>query len=172
MSTSTIETSDGVTPGMRNDPKRLGRVLFGALFLAIFIGYYFAANDLADGTLTRPGPGLFPHWVGIAGIVISLIVIGEALIGRSESGKIDYPRGQDAKDIILFTALTVLYYAVFLTLLGQYISSVLFAVAYIRFVGRDAWWKSIVIGAGIGLILTFFFSEILGLPLPSGTLLP
>lgn len=171
MSESMAETPSNASAGLRNDPKRLGRVLVGALFLAIFIGYYFTGNELADGTLADPGPGMFPAWIGIAGMVISLIVIVEALLGRSESGQIEYPRGRDMKDVLVFIGLVAIYYVGLLPLLGQYISSVLFAIAFIRFVGRDSWVKSIILGASMALILTFFFADVLGLQLPSGSIL-
>lgn len=166
------EQGSNTSTELRGDPKRLGRILFGVLFLAIFIGYYMVGNNLDDGTLARPGPGMVPGWVGVAGAAISVIVIIEALVGRSESGTIDYPRGRDLKDVIVFIGLVIAYYAVLIPLLGQYISSILFAVVFIRIVGRVSWVRSLIIGSAMGLILTAFFSEILGIPLPSGTLIP
>lgn len=171
--TEAVDGGSGRAPAaLKNDPKRLGRILFGALFLAIFLGYYLVGNDLNDGTMAQPGPGMLPGWIGIAGVAISLIVIIEALLGRSESGQIDFPRGRDLKDVLIFLVLVIVYYAVLIQLLGQYLSSALFAVAFIRIVGRVSWTKSLIIGLTMGLILTFFFSEILGIPLPSGTILP
>ncbi|MFE9244189.1 tripartite tricarboxylate transporter TctB family protein [Nocardiopsis sp. NPDC006938] len=166
------QASERSSQGLRNDPKRLGRILFGALFLAIFVGYYLAGRELDNGTLSQPGPGMIPGWVGIAGAVISLIVIIESLLGRSESGQIDFPRGRDLKDVLIFTAMVVVFYAALIPILGQYIASALFATACIRVVGRDSWLKSITIGVAMGIILTLFFSEALGIRLPSGMIIP
>lgn len=171
--TEVVGGASGSAPlGLKNDPKGLGRILFGVLFLAVFSGYYIAGNDLPDGSLAQPGPGMVPGWVGLAGAAISLIVIVEALLGKSESGEIDYPRGSDLKDVLLFVILVVVYYAVLIPLLGQYISSALFAVVFIRVVGKVSWIRSTIIGLAMGLILTFFFSELLGIPLPSGAIFP
>ncbi|WP_460747228.1 tripartite tricarboxylate transporter TctB family protein [Nocardiopsis oceani] len=172
MTETTGEASESASGGWTNNPKRTGRILFGVLFLAIFIGYYMAGMELDDGTLSQPGPGMIPGWVGIAGMVISLIVIAEAFLGRSESGQVGFPRGRDLKNVLLFISMVVVYYAVLIPLLGQYIPSVVFAVAFIRVVGRASWVRSIIIGVAMGLTLTFFFSEILGIQLPSGSILP
>ncbi|AFR06900.1 tripartite tricarboxylate transporter TctB family protein [Nocardiopsis alba] len=172
MSENTGHASEISTQGLKNDPKRLGRILFGALFLAVFVGYYIAGMDLDKGTLAQPGPGMIPGWIGIAGAAISLLVIVESLLGRSESGRIDFPRGRDLKDVLIFTSMVIVYYAVLIPTLGQYIASALFAVAFIRVVGRASWVKSIIIGVVMGIVLTLFFAEALGIRLPSGMILP
>lgn len=170
--THSVEAQSVNSPAsLRGDPKRLGRMIFGALFLAIFIGYYIVGRDLPTGTLNSPGAGMFPGWLGIAGIAISLIVIIEALSGKSEAGEINFPRGRDLRNLLLFFGLLVAY-VLTLPVLGQYIGASLFAVTFIRFVGGVSWVKSLVIGLAMALILSYFFSEVLGLPLPSGTILP
>lgn len=155
--------------GIASDPKRLGRLIFGGLFLAIFVGYYMAASELSEGTLQSPGPGMFPTWVGIAGIAVSVIVLVEGILGRSESGEIGFPRGKYLKDVLIFVAFLIGYVAL-LPFLGQYIASVLFAVGFIWAVASIAWWKAILIGAAMAVIVTYFFSGVLGLNLPSGFL--
>jgi len=154
----------------KEDPKRLGRTFFGAVFLAIFIGYYFMASAMPSGSMESPGAGLFPGWIGIAGIAISLIVIGEAVIGRSESGEIAFPKGNDLKNLVVFFGMLVLY-VLLLPVLGIYIGSILFGIAFLRIVGDVAWLRSIIIGGLMGFVLPFFFDAVLGLRLPTGMIL-
>lgn len=155
--------------GIASDPKRIGRLIVGAVFLAAFIGYYQTANQLSEGTMHSPGPGMFPSWVGIAGIVVAAIVIIESLLGRAESGEIDWPRGRHLKDVLVFVAFLIAY-ILLLPLLGMYIGSVLFAVGFILVTTSLVWWKSVLIGTAMGVIITYFFSSVLGLTLPSGFL--
>lgn len=152
---------------LRHDPKRLGQLIFGGIFLLAFIGYYFMARDMPPGTLESPGPGMFPTWVGLGGIVISLIVIGEALLDKGESGEIGFPKGYDLKVALIFVA-TLVGYILVLPYLGMLASSILYAITFLRFGSSTSWPRSIVVGGLIGAVLTIFFSSVLGLPLPRG----
>lgn len=166
MTTSHTEKPVGVR-GLSSDPKRVGRLLVGAIFLAVYIGYYQQASLLSAGTMQSPGPGMFPSWVGIAGIAVSVIVMVESLLGRSESGEIDWPRGTYLKDVLVFMGFLTAY-ILLLPYLGMYVGSVLFAAGFILVTTALPWWKSVLIGASMGIIITYFFSSILGLRLPSG----
>lgn len=166
MTTSHAEGSAGVR-GLSSDPKRIGRLIVGAIFLAVFIGYYQTASQMSEGTMAQPGPGMFPTWVAIGGIAVSGIVIVESLLGRAESGTIEWPRGENLKDVLVFSVF-ITAYILLLPVLGMYIGSVLFAAGFILITTTLAWWKSVLIGTAMGVIITYFFSEILGLRLPSG----
>ena len=152
---------------LRNDPKRLGQLIFGGLFLLAFIGYYSMARNMPPGTLESPGPGMFPTWVGLAGIIISIIVIGEALMNKGESGEIGFPKGRDLKVAIIFTA-TLVGYILVLPYLGMMASSMLYAITFLKFGSTTSWPRSIIVGGLMGAALTLFFSTVLGLPLPRG----
>lgn len=152
---------------LRRDPKRLGQLIFGGIFLLTFIGYFMMAIDMPPGTLESPGPGLFPTWIGVGGIIISLIVIVESLMNRGESGTIGFPKGTDLKVAVIFTA-TILGYILVLPYLGMMASSILYAITFLKFGSSTSWPRSIVIGGLMGLLLTLFFSNVLGLPLPRG----
>lgn len=152
---------------LRDDPKRLGQLIFGGIFLLAFVGYYLMARDMPAGTLESPGPGMFPTWVGLGGIVISAIVIVEALLNKGESGEIGFPRGYDLKVALIFMA-TLVGYILVLPYLGMLASSILYAITFLRFGSTTSWPRSIVVGGLIGAVLTIFFSTVLGLPLPRG----
>ena len=151
----------------RNDPKRLGQLIFGGIFLLAFIGYYSMATGMPPGNLESPGPGMFPTWVGIGGILISLIVIAESLLNKGESGEIGFPKGHDLKVALIFGA-TLVGYILVLPYLGMLASSVLYAITFLRFGSTTSWPRSVIVGGLIGAILTIFFSTVLGLPLPRG----
>ena len=167
------EIMDGAPAGargvasLRSDPKRIGQLVFGGVFLLAFTGYYLMARGMPPGTLASPGPGMFTSWIGIGGIGISLIVIVEALLGKSESGAIGFPRGNDLKVALVFLG-TIVGYILVLPYLGMLASSMLYAITFLKFGSATSWPRSIIIGALIGAGLTIFFSTVLGLPLPRG----
>lgn len=152
---------------LKDDPKRLGQLIFGGIFLLAFIGYYLMARDMPPGSLDSPGPGMFPSWVGLGGIVISLIVIAESLLDKGESGAIGFPRGNDLKVALVFLG-TIVGYILVLPYLGMMASSMLYAITFLKFGSATSWPRSILIGGLMGAVLTIFFSSVLGLPLPRG----
>lgn len=125
------------------------------------------ATGMPPGNLESPGPGMFPTWVGIGGILISLIVIAESLLNKGESGEIGFPKGHDLKVALIFGA-TLVGYILVLPYLGMLASSVLYAITFLRFGSTTSWPRSVIVGGLIGAILTIFFSTVLGLPLPRG----
>lgn len=152
---------------LKKDPKRIGQLLFGGIFLLAFTGYYLMAQGMPPGQLDSPGPGMFPTWVGLGGIVISIIVIVESLLNKGESGAIGFPRGNDLRVALVFTG-TIVGYILVLPYLGMLASSMLYAITFLKFGSTTSWPRSILVGGLMGAILTIFFSSVLGLPLPRG----
>lgn len=165
--TSVDSGGTAVSIPLSNDPKRLGQLIFGGLFLLIFIGYFLMARDMPPGTLESPGPGLFPTWIGVGGIVISGIVIVESLMKRGESGNIGFPKGTDLKVALIFSG-TIVGYILVLPYLGMMASSILYAITFLKFGSTTSWLRSVIVGGLMGAVLTLFFSSVLGLPLPQG----
>jgi len=166
--TQQIEMSArGNATSLRHDPKRLGQLIFGGIFLLAFTGYFLMAMDMPAGELDSPGPGMYPVWVGLGGIVISIIVLLEVFLNKSESGEIGFPRGADLKVALIFAG-TLVGYILVLPYLGMMAASILYAVTFIKFGSQTSWLRSIMVGGLMGAVLTLFFSTVLGLPLPRG----
>lgn len=146
---------------------RLGRGVLGVVCLGLSVGYLLMALGMPAGDLASPGPGLFPTGVGIAAVVISLIVIAEAVFKRSEGGPVYLPRGQELRQSLIFMG-TLVAFIVILPFAGMYVASTLYVAAFLKFAGRLGWTRSVVFGVLIGAGLTFLFSTALGIPLPRG----
>lgn len=170
MSESSTVNGETSAPSLLHDPKRLGRAVLGVVFLAIFIGYFMVANGMDSGTMQRPGAGMYPFWIGLGGIAVSLVVIIESVVTRADSGKIDYPKGRDLRNTLIFVGM-LLVFILALPFLGMYISATLFALAFLKVIGEVSWPRTVIIGLIMGLGLTYCFDELLNLPLPSGGLL-
>lgn len=151
------------------DPKRLGRLIVGAVSLALSIGYLIQAMGMPSGTLDNPGPGMFPVGVGFAAIVVSLIVVVEGLTGAGTRGSMDLPTGFERRQVLLFMG-TLIGFIVLLPLLGMYISAAIYVIATLKFLGKMSWVRSAIIGLIIGVAVTWIFSEVLEIPLPTGIL--
>ena len=161
------QTPSTTSPHLRSDPKRLGRLILGIVSLLLSIGYFVMALRMPQGELSSPGPGMFPMGVGVAAIVVSVIVVFESLLGRSESGSISWPRGHELKQCGIFLG-TLVGFVLLLPLLGQYISATLYVALFLKFAGRLSWIRAIIFGLVIGAGLTFIFSELLDIALPRG----
>jgi hypothetical protein len=135
--------------------------------LALSIGYLVMALGMPAGDIASPGPGLFPTGVGIAAVVISVIVIVEAALQRSEGGRIELPRGLELRQSIIFLC-TLVAFILILPLAGQHVASSLYVAAFLKFGGRLSWTRSVLFGVLIGAGLTFLFSAVLGIQLPKG----
>lgn len=156
---------------LSKDATRLGRMVVGLVFLLLAIGYLMVAFDMPTGSLSRPGPGMFPIWVGVITAISAFAVVVEAMAGKSESGPLELPEGTARRSAIIFMA-TLVGFILVLPWFGQYISSVVYVIVFLRLVGQLSWIRSVLIGTAIGAGLTYAFTELLGLPLPEGTLLP
>lgn len=157
-------------PDGRWDQKRTGRAVLGIVGVAVSGGYLSMALAMPMGGPGSPGPGRFPMIVGIAAVLISLLVIGEAFFTSGIGGEIELPRGKEAKNVIGFAVLTTAF-ILLLPLLGQYIGSTLYFMTMIWFLGRIAWWKVLLYGLIAGVGTSFVFIELLSVRLPAGVIL-
>lgn len=158
-----------VRPEGAMDPKRRGRLVLGAVFLAVFIAFTIEAWRMPQGQLGNPGAGVLPLWVGLIGIVSSIIALVEAGLDRSETGELELPQGESLRKSLVFLV-TLVAYVVMLPLLGQYVAATVYVVLFLRFGGRLSWIRSILVSLLIGGGLSWAFIDLLGLSMPGGLL--
>jgi putative tricarboxylic transport membrane protein len=149
------------------DAKRAGRALVGLIGMLVSIGYLTVAIEMPRGSAVAPGPGMFPVIVGWAAIVISLIVIVEAVLTSIVSGGIEWPEGKRRARVLIFLA-TLIGYVLALPLLGQYLTSSVYAALVLLGIGQLGILKSLTYGAIVGSGLSWFFISVMGLTLPAG----
>jgi len=154
------------------DSKRKGRLVAGGIGLLLGLWYtWYTWSNVPMGTQDRPGAGVFPLAVGIALIAASLFVIGEALLTDKVTGDVAFPRGERLRTVLLMTGSLVLFVA-FYQFLGQYIAASLFMVAALSLLGSRSFLRNVVYGIAIGVGISAFFMELLGVRLPEGLLGP
>ena len=90
-----------------------------------------------------PQPGYFPFYVGLIICVSSLVNLISAVFMRPEKNKGFVERGQ--LKLVLTVLVPTAIYAFLVTWIGIYVSSVLFIGFFMRWLGKYAWWKVVVV---------------------------
>ncbi|TFV64747.1 tripartite tricarboxylate transporter TctB family protein [Geodermatophilus sp. DF01-2] len=154
------------------DSKRRGRIIAGTLglLLGVWFSWYTWVN-VPFGTQERPGAGVFPLFVGLLMIAVSLLTIAEAWFTDQVSGEINFPKGEKLRTVLLM-AVALILLITFYQPLGQYVASVLFMIAALFVLGTRSWVRNVVYGTAIGVGISAFFVELLGVRLPMGLLGP
>lgn len=146
---------------------RISNALPGILILALSAAIFIETRHLAYWTETAPGPGFFPSWLVLAGIILSLLQLIEAW--RATGSAAEWPdRSAIGRACITYAGLVGL--GILAPLLGMMPSIVLFVVFLLIVVLRRPVWPSLATTAvTVGLIYLIFVSW-LGVVLPTSSL--
>src|SRR5512134_4012360 len=90
-----------------------------------------------------PRPGYFPFYIGLILCVASLVNAARALMVRGADNKTFVEVGQ--LKLVLSVLVPTMLYALLVTWIGIYVSSVLFIGFFMRWLGKYAWWKVVVV---------------------------
>jgi hypothetical protein len=113
-----------------------------------------------------PGPGLFPRWLSVALMLLSVLYIIESLRKRIVWSEV-MPRGKDLFNVSM-VLIAVLIFMLLLNWVGFIISgSVMLMILLVR---SYKWYWASTIAIGTSMILYFAFSNGLDVPLPTGDL--
>lgn len=154
------------------DSKRKGRLVVGGLGLLLGLWYtWYTWANVPMGTQERPGAGVFPLIIGVAMIVVSVLTLLEAALTDRVSGELNLPNGVRLRPVLLMSAALVVFVALYQPL-GQYIASSLFVIAALTVLGTRSLPRNVVYGTAIGVGISAFFMELLGVRLPEGLLGP
>ncbi|TDE55802.1 tripartite tricarboxylate transporter TctB family protein [Nonomuraea mesophila] len=115
---------------------------------------------LGLGSLTHPGPGLWPFAISVTIIALSaaLVVAGRRLE--------DAERFSRASLLTVVALVTLVLLAVLLPLIGFEIPSLLLVFVWLRWLGKESWRSSIVISVGTVAAFYVIFVLLLQVPLP------
>lgn len=136
----------------------------GAVGFLLFVGYLLEAMRLDPGSLSDPGPGLFPIVIGTGGIVSTGFVVVEAL--RASRATATLPKGRRAKDVI-FLLIGLFAAVLLLPILGMYIVGPVYTAATAWGLAPRHRWRGAIIGAAVVLGVCFVFTEVLQVRLPT-----
>ncbi len=153
------------------NPKDLASGLF---LLAFGIWLAFRSEPLSLWSRGGPEAGFFPFVVAILIIGFSLIVAGRALgfsPTRQEVGPSETP-GKDPgrlSRVFSYCALMLLY-GLFMETLGFLIASGVLMFLILKYLEKQSWERTAVVGLSSIVVGYFLFKYLLGVPLPAGYL--
>jgi len=137
--------------------------IFGAIVITDSVRLGIGWRDL-DG----PRPGYFPFYIGLMICIASLVNIGLALRVPAAKDPSFVEVGQ--LKMVLTVLIPTAIYATLVTWIGIYVSSVLFIGFFMRWLGKYAWWKVVVVSVVTVAVFYVIFEMWFKVPLPKGPL--
>lgn len=138
------------------------------VFVALGGAFFLGAIKLDLGSVTMPGPGLFPTLAAGILVILSGTMLVRGIIGwRSRAAaRIDLGHGNSALAAVLLVAVAVLFETT-----GALLTSfILVGVLAAAFTGR--WLLALLFAAALSGTVMFVFPRVLGVPLPPGLFSP
>lgn len=138
-----------------------------AFFLAIGALVIYDSARLGIGWADDgPRPGYFPFYLGLIICVSSLINAVRALLVPAAKNKTFVEVGQ--LRMVMAVLLPTAVYVAAVTWLGIYVASAVFIGAFMRWLGKYAWWKVAVVSLGTIVAFYLIFEIWFQVPLPKG----
>jgi len=148
--------------------KRSGYLGLGCAGLLFSMWYLAVALQMPFGSMSMPGPALFPIFCGAMLALASLAAIWEGW--RMSAGeRAAYPTGANLKRLLLLLG-AMLVYLVALPWLGQLVSSVIFCALMLRLVSSLGWMRIAAYSLAICIVLYVVFISYLKVSMPSRVL--
>jgi small-conductance mechanosensitive channel len=134
-------------------------ILLGIVIVVISFKYGF-------GSLRRPGPGLYPVFIGSAVAILSLFVTISELKSKKDSRLMDKEGGKTFVLMVITFALWILA----MPLLGYVLVTLLATYAFCKIMKLEGWWKPLAVSTGTALFIYVLFDYMLYIDLPRGLL--
>ncbi|SES37016.1 tripartite tricarboxylate transporter TctB family protein [Psychrobacillus sp. OK032] len=135
----------------------------GVAFLLIGILFLIESQKISDSAYgSSVGPKIFPMWLGIVLMALSIRLIYETFKYKTEESKKE--KLQYKKFFIIFGSAVL--YAFFLEKIGYAVSTFLFLLIAFQTMERGKVVYSVIISAAFSFGVYYLFSEVLGGSLP------
>jgi putative tricarboxylic transport membrane protein len=131
--------------------------LLGAVIILVSLGYGF-------GSFRKPGPGLYPFFIGLAILIFSGILSISGLRSPAPPAVLNQGEGKTFLLMIVFFCLWILI----MPLIGYIAVTLLVTCGFCRVMKLEGWWKPISISAGTTLFIYLLFDYWLYIDLPKG----
>lgn len=160
---------------MQGTRKNQGEIAFAFLFILIGVGGIIGARSIQVSELeTGMGPRAFPYLVSAALLLVGVGLVIQAL--RGQGGELEEGEDVDASAKLDWATIgKIVGFVILHVLLLEYIgwplaSTVLFGGCAWA-LGAKPWWRAVLIGFVVGLVIQFLFGGLLGVSLPAGPVL-
>ena len=147
------------------DGHRFGvEAAFYTLLLAVGGAVAYVAWGYGFGSLARPGPGLYPFFVGIAIGLCALFT----LIGNVRAGKTPQALDRGGARTLAIMAATFCLWIVSMPILGYVLVTLIATFAFAKAVKLEGWAKPLALACGTALFIFLLFDVWLYIDLPRG----
>ncbi len=135
--------------------------------LALVLGY---DNWRSGMGWAKDGPqsGYLPFYLCVILAGASLYGLGVAFVRRTDSARTFVTRDQFRRVLQVFVP--TLLFVMLTQWLGIYVASLLLVAGFMRFIGRIAWWKSLLTSVLFALIMFATFEVAFDVIMPKGPL--
>lgn len=135
-------------------------IAFGAL--VAYDSSRIGARWADDG----PQSGYFPFYVGLIICIASVVNMVLALRVKAADGESFVSVGQ--LKMVLSVAVPTLVYVLLIQYLGIYAASTVFIAAFMMWLGKYGWMRSVLVGCGVSVVFFMMFEIWFHVPLPKG----
>ena len=148
-------------------PKKWPLELLFVLFLSV-LGVIIMAISLqyGFGTFKKPGPGLYPFFIGMAVAVFAAVLL------ISEWKMKDRPLLFDSGELRIFLTMLAAFclWIVVMPPLGYVLVTLLSTLGFCKIMKLEGWWKPLAVSVGTTLFIWLLFDYWLYIDLPRGIL--
>jgi putative tricarboxylic transport membrane protein len=137
----------------------------------LFVGLGFVAGGLkmGIGPLNAPGPGFFPVLVGGVFSLLSMALFMSTFLAKDQlSERRSFWKEKKSCRKVSLSLLSLVFYLISLNYLGYLITTFLFILFLLKFVGQRKWGPSILIAILVSWGSYAIFKTGLGVALPKG----
>jgi heme A synthase len=134
-------------------------MVLGFIILIVSWGYGF-------GTFRRPGPGLYPFFIGALVLFFSVILI--ILEMKPKKNEPVFVQGGPLTFILMI--ITFCLWIVVMPFLGYVVVTFLATFAFSKIMKLEGWWKPLALSVGTAVFIYLLFDYWLYIDLPRGIL--
>ena len=134
-------------------------MILGVIILIVSWGYGF-------GTFRRPGPGLYPFFIGALVLFFSLILF----ILEMKPKKTESVFTKEGALTFILMIVTFCLWIVVMPLLGYVVVTFLATFAFGKIMKLEGWWKPLALSVGTAVFIYLLFDYWLYIDLPRGIL--
>ena len=130
----------------------------GLAAVAVGIAAALGARDLGVGSLTDPGPGLWP-------LVVSAVLVITGAVVAVRPGDDAEAIGRDAW-VVVVACLSLVAYTAVIRVAGFELPTVVLLAFWLRVFGGEPWRTTIAVSVGVTVVVYAVFILALGVALP------
>jgi hypothetical protein len=159
------QTRDGI-------PTRVVEVAVALVFLAlgglvVYDSLRLGIRWVGDG----PEAGYFPFYIGFIICVAALVTLAQAAFGKAASRGSIFVEWRPLRQVLAVLIPAALY-VLGVELIGIYVSAAIYIAAFMIWLGKYKWPRSVIIGVAVSTLMFFMFEVWFKVPLYKGTYNP